>query len=128
MLRYRDLQRRSSVVAVTDKERAARLRGDAAGWAPARRPRRMFASWQSRRVMAIRESEPNPVGMPRAELLTYLRSHPTVSLWPFAGKALGASRSLTYQLSRDGTIRVLRLGHRCRVASAWLEATLFGGE
>ena len=75
-----------------------------------------------------RDPEPNPVCMPRAELLSYLRSHPTVSLWPFAGTALGASRSLTYQLSRDGTIKVLRLGHRCRVASAWLEATLFESE
>jgi len=75
-----------------------------------------------------RDPEPNPVGMPRAELLSYLRSHPTVSLWPFAGTALGASRSLTYQLSRDGTIKVLALGHRRRVASAWLEATLFGNE
>jgi len=78
--------------------------------------------------MAAREPEPDPVGMPREELLAYLCSHPTVSLWPFAGRALGASRSLTYQLSRDGTIKVLCLGARRRVASSWLEATLFGEE
>jgi hypothetical protein len=78
--------------------------------------------------MAMRVPEPDPIGLPREELLAYLRSHPTVSLWPFTGRALGASRSLTYQLSRDGTIKVLRLGHRCRVASAWLEAMLSGDE
>lgn len=78
--------------------------------------------------MATRHPEPDPVGMPREELLGYLCSHPTVSLWPFAGRALGASRSLTYELGRTGVIKVLRLGHRCRVPSAWLEATLFGNE
>jgi hypothetical protein len=79
--------------------------------------------------VAIREPEPDPVGMPRGELIAYLRVHPTVSLWPFAGRALGASRSLTYQLSRGGQIGVLRLGsHRCLVKSAWLERTLFGDE
>lgn len=77
---------------------------------------------------AAQSKEPDPVGMPRDDLHAYLGSHPTVSLWPFTGKALGASRSLTYQLAQDGTIQVLRLGHRCRVASAWLEKTLFGGE
>ncbi len=70
--------------------------------------------------------EPDPVGMPRDELRAYLDLHPTVSLWPFAGRALGASRSLTYQLAGEGTIKVLRLGHRYRVASSWLEAKLFG--
>ena len=64
--------------------------------------------------------------MPREELLAYLRSQHTVSLWPFTGRAIGTSRSLTYQLSHDGTIKVLLLGHRRRVASVWLEATLFG--
>ena len=69
--------------------------------------------------------EPDPVGLPREELLAYLRSHPTVSLWPFTGRALGASRSLTYQMGRRDEIRVLRLGqHRCRVASSWLERQL----
>jgi hypothetical protein len=77
--------------------------------------------------MMKRDPEPDPVGMPRTELLAYLRSHPTVSLWPFTGRALGASRTLTYRLSHDGTVKVLVLGHRRRVASAWLEATLFGG-
>ena len=79
--------------------------------------------------MAMRDLEPDPVGMPREELLAYLRSHPTVSLWPTCGRALGYSRSLTYELGRTGGIKVLHLGaHRCRVASAWLEATLFGDE
>ncbi len=74
-----------------------------------------------------RDSEPDPVGMPRDELLAYLRSHPTVSLYPFTSRALGASRSLAYQLAKSGDIRVLHLGpHRLRVASAWLEQTLFG--
>lgn len=76
--------------------------------------------------MAPREREPDPVGMTREELIEYLRSHPTVSLWPFSGRACGYSRSLTYQLAREGGIKVLRLGaFRCRVPSAWLEKTLF---
>lgn len=76
-----------------------------------------------------REPEPDPVGMPREELLDYLRSHPTVSLHPFASRALGASRSLAYQLAKSGAIKVLHLGpHRLRVSSAWLEAALFGEE
>jgi hypothetical protein len=62
--------------------------------------------------------------MQREELRAYLRCHPTVALWPTAGRALGASRSLTYQLASSGAIRVLRLGHRCRVPSSWLEKTL----
>jgi hypothetical protein len=78
--------------------------------------------------MARRDPEPDPVGMPRDELLTYLRSHPTVSLWPFAGRALGASRSLSYQLAKTQTIKVLALGHRRRVASNWLEQALGLGE
>lgn len=72
--------------------------------------------------------EPDPVGLPRDELVAYLCSHPTVSLWPFAGRALGASRSLTYQLAQSGAINVLALGHRRRVASSWLETTLGLGE
>ena len=72
-----------------------------------------------------RDPEPDPVGMPRAELLGYLRSHPTVSLWPFAGKALTLSRSATYSCP---DIKCLKLGHLRKVSSAWLEATLFGSE
>lgn len=70
--------------------------------------------------------EPDPRQLSREELRAYLRSVHTVTLWPFTGRALSASRSLTYQLSHRGTIKVLVLGHRRRVASIWLEATLFG--
>jgi hypothetical protein len=80
-------------------------------------------------IVTARMHEPDPVGMPREELLAYLRSHPTVSLWPFTGRALGYSRSLTYDLGRTCGIRVLHLGaHRSRVSSAWLEATLFNDD
>ena len=79
--------------------------------------------------MAKRDPEPDPVGMPCNEFRAYLACHPTVSLWPTAGRALGYSRSLTFQLGRAGGIKVLRLGaHSCRVPSAWLESVLFGGE
>jgi hypothetical protein len=79
--------------------------------------------------MAKRDPEPDPVGMPEDAFRAYLDCHPTVSLWPTTGRALGYSRSLTYGLARTGGIRVLRLGaHRCRVPSAWLTATLFGGD
>jgi hypothetical protein len=71
-------------------------------------------------------SEPDPRDMTRAELLDFLRSRHTSSLWPFAGRALGISRSLTYQLASTETIRVLRLGHRYRVPCSWLENALFG--
>ena len=72
-----------------------------------------------------RENEPDPVGMSREELLSFLNAHPTVTLWPFTGRALGTSRSLTYALAKSGQIRVLALGNRRRVSSAWLEDTLF---
>jgi hypothetical protein len=78
--------------------------------------------------VAKSDPEPDPVGMPRDDLLAYLRAHHTVSLWPFAGRALGVSRSLTYQLGHTETIRVLALGHRRRVASSWLEQALGLGE
>ena len=76
--------------------------------------------------MARREPEPDPVGMPRDDLQRFLQSRHTVTLWPFTGRALGASRSLTYRLAATDSIRVLRLGHSYRVSSAWLEKTLFG--
>ena len=69
--------------------------------------------------------EPDPRDMTRAELFDFLRSRHTSSLWPFAGRALGISRSLTYQLAGTETIRVLRLGHRYRVPCAWPEDALF---
>ena len=66
-------------------------------------------------------NEPDPSVLSREGLLAYLHAHPTVSLWPFCGRALGLSRSATYGCPQ---IKVLRLGHRCRVASSWLEKTL----
>ena len=76
--------------------------------------------------MAKRESEPDPREMSRDELLDFLRSRHTVTLWPFVGRTLGASRSLTYRLASVEAIKVLRLGHSYRVSSSWLEKTLFG--
>jgi len=71
----------------------------------------------------MRQSEPDPVGMTREDLRAFLRLRPTVTLWPFTGRALGLSRSAAYGCPQ---IKVLRLGHRCRVSSAWLEQVLFG--
>jgi hypothetical protein len=70
-------------------------------------------------------AEPDPSSLTREELRSYLHSVATVSLWPFAGKALGLSRSLTYSCEQ---IKCLRLGHLRKVSSAWLEATLFDEE
>lgn len=71
--------------------------------------------------------EPDPREMAREELRSYLQTTHTVSLWPFTGRALGYSRSLTYGLGRSGGIKVLQLGaHRCRVPAAWVERALFG--
>lgn len=79
--------------------------------------------------MGPREPEPDPSGMDKDEFLAYLHRERTVSLWPFAGRALGASRSLTYALAKSSQIQVLRLGqHRIRVSSAWLENMLFPDE
>lgn len=72
-----------------------------------------------------REPEPDPASMPRDELHSYLRAHPTVTLWPFAGRALGLSRSATYGCPQ---IKTLRLGRLEKVSSAWLESVLFGEE
>jgi hypothetical protein len=73
----------------------------------------------------MKDTEPDPTAIGRDELLAYLRSRPTVSLWPFTGRALALSRSATYRCPQ---IKVLRLGHLCRVSSAWLESVLFGSE
>ena len=71
----------------------------------------------------MKQTEPDPATAERDELRAYLRSCATVSLWPLAGRALGLSRAATYNCP---DIKVLRLGHRCRVPSAWLENVLFG--
>lgn len=76
-------------------------------------------------AVALRDPEPDPLVMTREELRTFLGSRATVTLWPFCGRALGLSRSLTYRCATTGDIKVLRLGHRCRVSSAWLEGVLF---
>ena len=76
-------------------------------------------------VGRAKRSEPDPAAMSREELRTYLGEVATVSLWPFAGKALALSRSTTYNCP---DIKCLRLGHVRKVSSAWLEATLFGAE
>ena len=70
-----------------------------------------------------REREPDPRQLSRKELRAYLQSVPTVSLWPFCGRALSLSRSATYSCAE---IKCLRLGHLRKVSSVWLETLLFG--
>jgi hypothetical protein len=74
---------------------------------------------------ACSKAEPDPRQLSRGELVDFLRARHTVTLWPFAGRALGLSRSATYGCPE---IKCLRLGHLRRVSSAWLESVLFGGE
>jgi len=52
----------------------------------------------------------------------------TVPLWPDAGEAIGAGRTTTYRMAKDGTfpVPVLRIGKSYRVATANL-VTLLGG-
>ena len=76
----------------------------------------------------MRRPEPDPTDMPRQELQQFLQSRPTITLWPFTGRALGTSKSLTYRLAAAGSIKVLRLGHNYRVSSVWLEKALFGDD
>lgn len=50
---------------------------------------------------------------------------PTVDLWPDAGKALGLSRSTTYNAALSGDIPgLIRIGGRYRVATAALRRAL----
>jgi hypothetical protein len=58
------------------------------------------------------------------ELKKKLAEHPTVPLWPDAGKALGLKRGQTYACGRTGDIEVLEFGRLKLVASAWLQKTL----
>ena len=61
--------------------------------------------------------EPDPRAMDRDALRAYLRTTHTVSLWPFAGRALGnLSRPATYRAAANGGIRTLSLG--CRTGRA----------
>jgi hypothetical protein len=73
-----------------------------------------------------RPPEPDPNDLTREGVRDYLRSTPVVTLWPFTGKTLDLSRPTTYRAANSGAIRVLTMGRAKRVASAWLEAQLFG--
>lgn len=70
--------------------------------------------------------EPDPRAMDRDALRAYLRTTHTVSLWPFAGRALGnLSRPATYRAAANGGIRTLSLGCRKRVVpSVWIATAL----
>jgi excisionase family DNA binding protein len=43
-----------------------------------------------------------------------------IRLWPDTGRALGISRSLTYEQAREGRIPTERFGRTYRVPVAWL--------
>ena len=75
--------------------------------------------------MSERATEPDPAALSREDLLAYLDTHHTVSLWPFTGRCLRLSRSATYKCS---DIKVLVLGGRKLLSAAWLERYLFGEE
>ena len=45
-----------------------------------------------------------------------------VDLWPTAGKMLGLSRGLTYEMARQGKIPVMQFGRRKKVPLARLKA------
>ena len=49
-------------------------------------------------------NEPDPRELTRSDLRSYLQTTHTISLWPFCGRALGYSRSLTYELGHSGGI------------------------
>ncbi len=50
--------------------------------------------------------------------------HPTVSLWPTAGQALGIGRSQTYAAAGRGEIPTIKLGRRIVVPTAALRRML----
>ena len=58
------------------------------------------------------------------EVKKMLDEHPTVSVWPEAGTALGLKRGQTYACARTGHIEVLEFGRLKRVSSAWLRKKL----
>ncbi len=52
------------------------------------------------------------------------QDRPTIPVWPDAGKALGLSRSATYQAAAVGEIPTIRLGRRIVVPTAALRRML----
>jgi hypothetical protein len=56
----------------------------------------------------------------RRDIMTKL----TVPLWPTAGKALGLSRSSTYEGARNGEIETIEIGRRKPVPTAFLRKKL----
>ena len=51
-------------------------------------------------------------------------SQPTMRLWPDAGRALGLSRSATYQAAQRGDLPTIRIGGRLLVPTAALRRLL----
>lgn len=68
-------------------------------------------------------TEPDPRVLTRDQLVAFLRSRTTVSV-PFAGACCGISRAASYAAAKDRSLRTLRLGHRLRVPTTWLEGQL----
>ena len=66
--------------------------------------------------------------MEMKEILRDIKKNPTVPVWPHAGRALGVSRSVAYQLAKDdsdkGKIDVIRFGRTIRAISAPLRKRL----
>jgi hypothetical protein len=67
--------------------------------------------------------EPDPRNMTRDELVAYLRGRATTSV-PFAGACHGAGRSTSYHAASSGSLKVIKLGSKLRVPTAWLEEQL----
>ena len=48
----------------------------------------------------------------------------TVPLWPTTGRALGLSRTATYEAAKRGDIQTIDMGHKKPVPTAWLRKAL----
>lgn len=50
-------------------------------------------------------------------VVTRLRAHTTVPVWPDAAEALGCGRHGAYRACREGTVRYIQVGRKWRVVS-----------
>ncbi len=58
------------------------------------------------------------------DIMTDIKTKPTVPLWPHAGAAYDLSRGATYQAAARGEIEVVRIGKSIRAVTSALRKRL----
>jgi excisionase family DNA binding protein len=59
-----------------------------------------------------------------AAIMLDIKTRPTISPWPAAGKALGVSRKATYAAVKSGDLPSIRIGRAIRIPTAPLRRQL----